>query len=570
MILDRIVIKNFRSIKEATIPFDHHCRILLGKNEAGKSNVLKAIAAVFGLQSVSARDKRKKINNEKIDSCYVYAAIRFSEEELNQIVELFQKENSNSISFAEGKSILDFAKSVLREFLIWINIGDKAKPVFINSYFNDKSFVADESSTLSIKDAVQNMLKAAENYYQSNPFVCHLWKYNDNYLLPSSVSINDFVSNPSICPGLRNLFVLSDRNDIKKEFEEAIAQDSDYFNLLEQVSSTVTTTFRSIWPDFKDTSIQLIPNGNEIAIKVSNKAKYSFDDRSDGFKHFISILLMLSTPSKKGQIGERDIIIIDEPDTSLYPSSAKYLRDELLRMGQSSYVIYATHSQYMIDSNCIERHLIVEKKDDITTVSTPNKKAEYSEDELLLNAIGTSIFECIRPKNLIFEGWLDKELFEMYVSSDKTLSKKYKEIGSVYLHGISGAITLTQLLILAEKKFIIVADSDQTSTNKKKDFIDAYPDYKNDWIGYSDVIPGIMTVEDFLKPEYVEQFISTQIDSKFTFDSSKSVIKNIETLSKDKVVVQSIKNELIKGATKDDVKDEYGSYLNEIIKRFSD
>lgn len=570
MILDRIVIKNFRSIKEATIPFDHHCRILLGKNEAGKSNVLKAIAAVFGLQSVSARDKRKKINNEKIDSCYVYAAIRFSEEELNQIVELFQKENSNSISFAEGKSILDFAKSVLREFLIWINIGDKAKPVFINSYFNDKSFVADESSTLSIKDAVQNMLKAAENYYQSNPFVCHLWKYNDNYLLPSSVSINDFVSNPSICPGLRNLFVLSDRSDIKKEFEEAIAQDSDYFNLLEQVSSTVTTTFRSIWPDFKDTSIQLIPNGNEIAIKVSNKAKYSFDDRSDGFKHFISILLMLSAPSKKGQIGERDIIIIDEPDTSLYPSSAKYLRDELLRMGQSSYVIYATHSQYMIDSNCIERHLIVEKKDDITTVSTPNKKAEFSEDELLLNAIGTSIFECIRPKNLIFEGWLDKELFEMYVSSDKTLSKKYKEIGSVYLHGISGALTLTQLLILAEKKFIIVADSDQTSTNKKKDFIDAYPDYKNDWIGYSDVIPGIMTVEDFLKPEYVEQFISTQIDSKFTFDSSKSVIKNIEIISKDKVVVQSIKNELIKGATKDDVKDEYGSYLNEIIKRFSD
>lgn len=569
MILDRIVIKNFRSIKEATIPFDHHCRILLGKNEAGKSNVLKAIAAVFGLHSVSARDKRKKINNEKIDSCYVYAAIRFSEEELNQIVELFQKENSNSISFAEGKSILDFAKSVLREFLIWINIGDKAKPVFINSYFNDKSFVADESSTLSIKDAVQNMLKAAENYYQSNPFVCHLWKYNDNYLLPSSVSINDFVSNPSICPGLRNLFVLSDRSDIKKEFEEAIAQDSDYFNLLEQVSSTVTTTFRSIWPDFKDTSIQLIPNGNEIAIKVSNKAKYSFDDRSDGFKHFISILLMLSAPSKKGQIGERDIIIIDEPDTSLYPSSAKYLRDELLRIGQSSYVIYATHSQYMIDSNCIERHLIVEKKDDITTISTPNKKAEYSEDELLLNAIGTSIFECIRPKNLIFEGWLDKELFEMYVSSDKTLSKKYKEIGSVYLHGISGAITLTQLLILAEKKFIIVADSDQTSTNKKKDFIDAYPDYKNDWIGYSDVIPGIMTVEDFLKPEYVEQFISTQIDSKFTFDSSKSVIKNIESISKEKEVVQSIKNNLIKGATKDDVKEEYGTYLNGIIKLFS-
>ena len=106
------------------------------------------------------------------------------------------------------------------------------------------------------------------------------------------------------------MFILCDRENIKKEFEDALAQDGDYINLLEQVSSKVTSTFRSIWPDFKDTSIQLIPNGPEISIKVTNKARYSFADRSDGFKRFISILLMLSAPSKKGKIGERDIILI--------------------------------------------------------------------------------------------------------------------------------------------------------------------------------------------------------------------------------------------------------------------
>ena len=65
MKLDRIEIHNFRSIKDATINFDHHCRILLGKNEAGKSNVLKAIAAIFGDYKISSKDKRKKIDNEK-------------------------------------------------------------------------------------------------------------------------------------------------------------------------------------------------------------------------------------------------------------------------------------------------------------------------------------------------------------------------------------------------------------------------------------------------------------------------------------------------------------------------
>ena len=57
MRLDRIIIHNFRSIKDITISFDKTCLILLGRNEAGKSNILKAIAAVFGAYKVSEKDK---------------------------------------------------------------------------------------------------------------------------------------------------------------------------------------------------------------------------------------------------------------------------------------------------------------------------------------------------------------------------------------------------------------------------------------------------------------------------------------------------------------------------------
>lgn len=60
MKLDRIVISNFRSIKDTTIFFDSNCKILIGKNEAGKSNVLKVIAAVFGQYNVGSKDRRKK------------------------------------------------------------------------------------------------------------------------------------------------------------------------------------------------------------------------------------------------------------------------------------------------------------------------------------------------------------------------------------------------------------------------------------------------------------------------------------------------------------------------------
>ena len=563
MILDRIEIRNFRSIKEATVRFDEHCRILLGKNEAGKSNILKAIAALFNCYSVSSKDKRKKIDNERIEEAYVRAVVRFSDTELLEIITRFSEKNI--LVFEGGLDLESFVKDAFREILICIKVEEKATPYFAYWKFSNGRYKTAEGS-LSLEDGLAEMFKYACAIYEENAFVCHYWKYSESYLLPSSVKISDFISNPDKFQGLKNLFVLCDRDEIKKEFDEALAQDEDYINLLEQVSTTVTSTFRVIWPDFKDTSIALMANGPEISIKVSNKARYSFADRSDGFKHFVSILLMLSAPSKKGRIGARDIILIDEPDTSLYPSSARYLRDELLRIGVTSYVVYATHSQYMIDAGCLSRHLIVEKKDDITVIKTPDENAQFSEDELLLNAIGTSIFECIRPNNIVFEGWLDKKLFELFLEIDKSYKKVFKDHGRVYLHGISGVMSLCQLLMLAGKSFWIVSDSDETSNNKRKDFVKYYPEYKSNWKGYADAIPEISTVEDFLKADYVESYIKANFDASFSFDTGKNVIKNIEKVTKDKERIQQIKKDLITGADKDSIKiDEYKKYLDYII-----
>jgi predicted ATP-dependent endonuclease of OLD family len=66
MELDRIQIRNFRSIKDETIHFSHNCLVLVGKNEAGKSNILKAVAAAFEQYKVTDKDKRKKLIMRKL------------------------------------------------------------------------------------------------------------------------------------------------------------------------------------------------------------------------------------------------------------------------------------------------------------------------------------------------------------------------------------------------------------------------------------------------------------------------------------------------------------------------
>jgi predicted ATP-dependent endonuclease of OLD family len=275
---------------------------------------------------------------------------------------------------------------------------------------------------------------------------------------------------------------------------------------------------------------------------------------------------MLSTRARSGKIGERDIILIDEPDQSLYPTSARYLRDELLKISEKVKVIYSTHSPYMIDTNCIDRHLIVEKKDDVTTAEKPNEKSPFSNDELLRRAIGASIFEVIKEKNIIFEGWLDKELFDKYRAFHKK-TNEFKDIGIVYLQGISGAVTLVQILILANKKFIIVADSDKTSNDKKSEFKKSYEEFSQNWLSYGDVVKDISTMEDFLTVEYISERLRKEY-IEFVYKESKNAIENIELVTKtDNEKKQKIKKELINKVDKKSIKEDYGQFINQLKEK---
>lgn len=577
MELNKFLIRNFRSIKDETLLLQNNCIILLGKNEAGKSNILKAIASVFGSYIVSDKDKRKRIDNEKIDKYEVIAAFNLESSDYMTVLQKLKKKyyNIEAIKFTNGKTVEDYIKSKFKQFLRAIDIGNGKEPY--STYWSisgDYSFekimyVRDNTLTTDSISATpfnlnSEILALLNTIYLENPYKCNYWQYQDNYLLPNTVSIESFMTDPSSIKGLENIFILCGRENIKKEFTEAKKQDGDYSNLLEQVSKQISITFQNIWKDFKGTNIQIQPNGEEILIKVTNKAKYSFEDRSDGFKKFISILLMLSTQSRSYKIKEKDIILIDEPDQSLYPTSAQYLRDELLEISKKSKIIYSTHSQYMIDSNCIERHIVVEKNDDITTLNTQDFNSPFSDDELLRRAIGSSIFECLKPKNIIFEGYLDRELFRKYCNYYKK-NADFKDYGTVYLSGISGAETLAQLLILANKKFIIVADSDETSKNKKADFYKGYPEHKPFWLSYGEVCKDITTMEDFFTSSFIYEELR-KINSEFVYDEGKSAILNIEKIvNKDKEKKQDVKNALLKVAKKEAIKKDYGIYI-EMLK----
>jgi predicted ATP-dependent endonuclease of OLD family len=208
MKLTEINIENFRSIKSETIKIDHNCLILLGKNEAGKSNILKAIAAVFGQYKVTDKDKRKRIANETISSYYIRAIVELLEIDFNEIFDRFTKQYQNSeyILFKNGISILNFIEETFKELVIRIDIAENETTYFTywvlpessfelqnDIYLAGTSFNTDkQGKKQEIKEITKLVLEIIKKFYNENPYICHYWQYNSSFLL-----IKHFMSFPS-------------------------------------------------------------------------------------------------------------------------------------------------------------------------------------------------------------------------------------------------------------------------------------------------------------------------------------------------------------------------------------
>lgn len=185
---------------------------------------------------------------------------------------------------------------------------------------------------------------------------------------------------------------------------------------------------KSVWKEDKGITIELAPDGPNIDASVRDEYNlYDFARRSDGFKRFITFLLMVSARARTEALVDT-LYLHDEPDISLHPSGARYLRDKLIKIAAANYVVYSTHSIFMVDRELLRRHLIVEKTSEVTEVREVDD-SNITEEEVIYNAPGYSVFENLKKNNVIFEGWRDKRLC---MTALKSVSPKHKALRAAF------------------------------------------------------------------------------------------------------------------------------------------
>lgn len=633
MRLNRVYIENFRSIKEATITFEPQCRVLVGKNEVGKTNILTALSMLDEARTHDKNDLRESLPTEDLiengeinfvftlepkDKKEIQKSLLKTVLSLDKQYNFFKKDGKHisledfindevteGLSFIEIPSgnrgdtywslntkyeVNDYWKKPISGATFTVNVGGVQLPISNFKLINTNDYVDIPVTFLENvtpeyihDDCIGTLVSQLVEKNKPNTL---LWSYDDKYLLPSNIEISGFTSNPDICLPLKSMFELAGINNITEAINQATNKNRHGLkNLLERVAKLTTKHFRSVWSEYNNVEFVLSPNGTFIDAGVKDSFNsYDLSQRSDGFKRFVSFLLFISA-KVKNNIMKNTLLLFDEPDLALHPSGQKYLREEMYKISNHNYIVYSTHSIFMIDKEQISRHLIVEKKDEVTNIKQVDE-SNFVDEEVIFNAMGFSVFETLKSNNIIFEGWKDKKVFALALSRvpEKYKEiKKLKQVGMCHAKGVKDVKHIANILELAGRDYIILSDNDNPAREKQDDFVDLRK--SGSWKRYDELVEEIRisTVEDFIKPrcfvlaidklrgEYAslpllneESFNNTPKTKLLFLDEELSAL--IKDKGERKQMIENIKNEVFDNLKNNDIDEHYYMMISNLNK----
>lgn len=595
MNLEKITIKNYKSIRDITIDNFYHndsgANFLLGLNEAGKSNILSAINLLSSskpnLNYKTDCNKEAYKNKEPIEVDIHWSLLPDEIAELNKLIT--QREGAEGAEGADGAETLGIDFKHYNCFVVNTyqlpNNGES-----INTW---KLFIKNGENELSLHDVVNSfnykdeqaknswkgLLKDINSYCIARAGI-NYWASNPKFLVGTIIDLEKFKEEPhNISIPLTNIFHLAgykDNPSIKKVLDDAFQDLKDgrgisFEELKIALNKAVNDSlFKEIWKEHK-ISIEVSFNNKDCSIHVADEQdelfRYMMNERSQGFQQFASLILSLSCSNRTKEIG--GLILIDEPDIHLHPSGVRYMRDELLKIGESAALLIATHSVFMVDKKCPERHLMVKKEgnDKLRTVITRlNKDDNIMEEEVMRQAFGLNYLKEILPENIfLVEGKHDKKIIEC------AMRKLYPDFHFAIKDCNGSELPKIAKLFAQDKIPIkIIVDADECGRCYKKEClkIDGYDNHNaflitdlNNSTGMTDI-----TIEDFLDREFFIDVINQQFPNKDIVIN----ILNREKDSKEKtniVIIDLILKALRqKEKTRNDIKN---ALADEFVAKFS-
>ncbi len=416
MYISKLIIKNYKSIKNETFTFNKGINVLVGKNNAGKSNIVSALNEILG----------DKYNTTSYEDKVFYST------EKNEYEKNF-------------KIIAEFDEIGVLDYSLLDNIKKSIGLLDISNYFSEKEedfdneWIIEDDDELKEKHpdffnykAITNLLiwKKAEDLKKifDNTKKIWIYKYYNkdeeinlyNIIIKEETSLNPLILdnkvkyyrmlyiNPNIkatlmtsllIPAFRSteatlkitkwswygkLLQKMWNDSCNKEHQEAIQHSSDdlkrtigevYSDLKDDINSQLnkTLSLMNIKIDINMLESKSEDYYKNIRLSVNDGVETPLESKGSGLQSLIMIELFKFYCKVFNQ---SSLLILEEPELFLHPHAKRMLSDILndFIADNKNQIIITTHSEEFIHNIDIENINVIRKTIDGTKKSVINKQ----------------------------------------------------------------------------------------------------------------------------------------------------------------------------------------------------
>ncbi len=353
MRLKKIRITNYRCFKEADIGFDDHTTLIVGKNGAGKTAILEAVAVavstfLLGIdggvsRSISKDDARYEFHNldgtvdpqhqfpvsiESIGDCLDNHDVKW--------VRSLNSENGNT-TIKEARKLTNISKEAQKKIMI----GDKSLILPLISYYGTGRLYAQKKEKKNIKSLTE--FKRQVGYVD-----CMAAESNEKLML--------------------NWFQTQTLKSLLEQQKTGVVEKS---LLLKTVETAICKCFERI-SGSKNAGIIFDLDTHRLVLNFENAdgslQKFAMDEMSDGYKNTLSMIgdiayrMAVLNPMLGDRVleGTSGVVVIDEIDLHLHPQWQQTIISDLNTIFPKIQFIVSSHAPAVINSVAKEQIRILD------------------------------------------------------------------------------------------------------------------------------------------------------------------------------------------------------------------
>ena len=434
MKLSDFSVVNYRSITTARKIKTNNMTVLVGKNNEGKSNILRALTLAMDIMKIYSKDPRSLQIAVR-----PYLKNHYSWEKDYPIS--LQEKNPNGWSSIDLNFELDEQDILAIRSMTGIRLSG-CIPVRVSTNGAAAKIDIPKRGTAAFADA-DNKKKIIE-------YVC--FKIDFNFI-----------------PAVRTEYdALRVVDSLIEKSLETLDTNPDYINamnkieelqqgILDGISNQIIEPLQEFLPTVRNVQIHIQNERRRIAMRrnteiiIDDGTPTPIQQKGDGIKS-LTALAILNIPARVDRVS---VVAIEEPESHLHPESARQLYDTIMSLSQTHQIVLTTHSPLFVNRTNLKENIIVNDGK-----ATPVKKIKEIRDVLGIH-ISDNLTNAEHA--LIVEGEDDKIALEKLLLSMSTKIKRAIQNGTFIIDYIGGAGNLPYKLSFYRNlqcKYHVLLDND--------------------------------------------------------------------------------------------------------------